>query len=70
MENNCASGYRLHLWFLLASSACASVDAGFFFVCLMWLGQESQTPCCQSTQVNEYELGHCHYKTECLEGRL
>lgn len=38
--------------------------------CLMWLGQESQDPCCQSTQVNEYELGHCHYKKECLKERL
>lgn len=40
------------------------------FVCLMWLGQESQDPCCQSTQVNEYELGHCHYNRECLKERL
>lgn len=38
--------------------------------CLMWLGQESQDPCCQSTQVNEYELGHCHYKKECLKEGL
>lgn len=41
-----------------------------FFVCLMWLGQESQAPCCYSTKLMSMNWVIATFKRECLEGRL